>query len=348
MINLTKVAYYTRRALIFGSLIFVIFLALRFAVGYFINYYRAQNPPPKAKPTVAFGKLPALSLDTSGTLPTSFKLQLIEGRPPEGTESAKVFFIPKKPVKFFSRERAIQFAANLSFTGAPDQIDTVTFRFNDDLTGNSLIVDITNSNFIFQANYLRPAVFAGTTPPGKEIAISQAQKYFTALGFSESLFKNALVTYLKFSGQDLIETSSLSTAQAVRVDFLKDLLEGLPVIPAGYNRSGVHIIFSGSAEKTAQVLKAAYLDFPPELTTSATYPTISGQQAWEMLQQGKGFVLRPLLNGSEAIIRKIYLAYLEKETYQPYLQPVYVFEGDQNFVGIVPAIDPLWIGAVSP
>ena len=37
-------------------------------------------------------------------------------------------------------------------------------------------------------------------------------------------------------------------------------------------------------------------------------------------------------------IRKMFLGYFDPDVYQEYLQPVYVFVGDGDFVGYVPAV----------
>ena len=60
-------------------------------------------------------------------------------------------------------------------------------------------------------------------------------------------------------------------------------------------------------------------------------------QAWEELQSGSAFVLQypktPIIT-----IRNIYLAYYDSISPQTYLQPVFIFEGDDGFVAYVPAV----------
>ena len=45
----------------------------------------------------------------------------------------------------------------------------------------------------------------------------------------------------------------------------------------------------------------------------------------------------------QAVVRNVSLAYYDSVIPQNYLQPIYVFEGDGNFIGYVSAIDLFWV-----
>jgi len=67
-------------------------------------------------------------------------------------------------------------------------------------------------------------------------------------------------------------------------------------------------------------------------------------QAWNELQQGKGYIANFGQQGDngQITIRKVYLAYYDTEVPQTYLQPIYIFEGDKNFFAYVTAVNPKW------
>ena len=66
--------------------------------------------------------------------------------------------------------------------------------------------------------------------------------------------------------------------------------------------------------------------------------------AWEELQAGRGFIARYPTNGAISIVvRQVYLGYYDSFDPQMYLQPVFVFEGDNGFLAYVPAVIPEWI-----
>ncbi len=43
------------------------------------------------------------------------------------------------------------------------------------------------------------------------------------------------------------------------------------------------------------------------------------------------------------VVRNVYLAYYDSFEPQTYMQPVFVFEGDDNFQALVPAVSQEWI-----
>jgi len=62
------------------------------------------------------------------------------------------------------------------------------------------------------------------------------------------------------------------------------------------------------------------------------------QQAWEELKAGKGYIAQIDNGVSEVTVRKVELAYFDSFEPQKYMQPVYVFSGDNNFVGYIQAV----------
>ena len=79
-----------------------------------------------------------------------------------------------------------------------------------------------------------------------------------------------------------------------------------------------------------------FINFPIDTTTYATYPIKTAETAYNDLKTGKGIViLQP--PKAQVSISSVYLGYFISDKYTPYLQPIYIFEG-QNFVAYVPAI----------
>ena len=74
-----------------------------------------------------------------------------------------------------------------------------------------------------------------------------------------------------------------------------------------------------------------------------SYPLITGDEAWNKLVSGQGYIANPPKTGSQAVIRRVTLAYLDLYLPSGYIQPVYVFEGDEDFVAYVPAIVDAWL-----
>ena len=66
-------------------------------------------------------------------------------------------------------------------------------------------------------------------------------------------------------------------------------------------------------------------------------------QAWEELKAGEGLVASEHQAREEIVVRRITLGFFDSLEAQTFLQPVYVFEGDNNFVGYVAAVDDAWV-----
>jgi len=56
------------------------------------------------------------------------------------------------------------------------------------------------------------------------------------------------------------------------------------------------------------------------------------------LINGKGKVVAATKGVKKVTIKKMFISYFDPDVYQSFLQPVYVFLGDNDFVGYVPAI----------
>ena len=90
------------------------------------------------------------------------------------------------------------------------------------------------------------------------------------------------------------------------------------------------------------MLELAYTYWPIDLSTSATYGLITSDQAWSLLQSGQGYIARYPTSGNTVTVRNIYLGYYDSYDPQTYLQPVFVFEGDNGFLAYVPAVAAPW------
>src|SRR3990167_8846937 len=124
MSSLTDISVQVRKIALIsvGAIIgiFIFQLIIRMA----ISYWKAAHPvivklPP---PDVRFQKLPKpeFTIVERSSSGIDFILQNIEGKPPETTESARVYTMPKKLPSLLSDERATKFAAKFDFNLPPD------------------------------------------------------------------------------------------------------------------------------------------------------------------------------------------------------------------------------------
>lgn len=355
MSSLTNTAYYTRLSIKWGIVGIIILFLLKSLLTSALDVWKAAHPPPPPPPDVAFGKLPTLKFPKSTVKASElkFKLETIDGRAYVASNSAAVYFIPKPAPNLLSLTRAQQFATKLNLDPQAVTNDKIFYRFRDlQFPTRTMDFDIITNNFELNYDYTSDlSLFAQKNPPSAAEVIMQAKNFLQNFSlYSDSLANGKeKITFLALSGNNLIPTTSLASSDAVRVDFGRADIEGLKLFTPDPSFELVYFIFSGSNVTEKKILKASYKFWPIEIEQRATYPLRSAQNAWEELQKGEGFIARLQSSATDddgqanVVIRNIYLGFYYPDNYQQFLQPIYVFEGDPNFLGYVSAIDSAWV-----
>ncbi|MBM3205640.1 hypothetical protein FJZ41_02195 [Candidatus Shapirobacteria bacterium] len=350
MPTLTQTAYWTRRLLKIGAIALVAIIFLRITFKIITTVWQKINPPPPPPPTVSFGKLPLINFPESKNpdLKLTFRLETIQGGLPKFTEVVRVFFIPKEGPNLLGLERADQQAQRLGFEGEPQQISEKIYRWQNQANPpTALDIDINNGNFQMRYAYENDQeVINSKDLPTNQQAAQEAKNFLSSQGLlpADLATGSAEFVYLKFSPpNNLLPVSSLSEADFVRANLFRADLDGLKILPPNPRNSLVSFLFAGVKTLGKRLIEVNYHYYPLERETSATYPLKNIQTAWQEVQGGKIYVANLGQNEKgEIIIRKITLAYFDAEQPQHFLQPIFVFEGDNNFIGFVPAVDPKW------
>ncbi len=352
MSSLTETAYYTRRIINWSILAVIGYVILRMMWGVGVSVYFTFFPPQAPPPNHAFGNLPQLSFPISQASPSGqviYQLQTIEGSIPSASASANVYFMPKKGSSLLALSTAQAFAKRLGFvtTPIPESSNKNIYRFDD--AGNQLRhlwYDIVTTNFVIQYDFQRDTgIFLNSKVPSMQEAKAEARNLLQTYNLypADIAGGEIRVTYYKVSESALIPVTSQSQADAVRVDFYRPNIASTPVL-SGTPSGPISIVFSGSGNNKKRVLNFTYSYWPIDYQTVATYALKTSAQAWQELQAGGGYVLKypktPLVT-----IRSVYLAYYDSVTPQTYLQPVFVFSGDDGFMAYVPAVSPEFVEA---
>ncbi len=348
MSSLTETAYYTRRAINWTILGVIAYILMRILWSILIVVFLAIFPPKLPPPNHAFGKLPAVKFPAVATpsAKLTYQLQTIEGNVPRASESATVYFMPKAAPNLLGLNKAQEFAEQLTFDPTPIQESKNIYRFNDsEFILRRLRYDIVSNNFIARYAFEKdPSVFTEKNLPPTEQARLEATGMLESYNiYPEDLAEGAsTVTYYRLSGEQLIPTTSLSQADAERVDFFRKDIGGSKIFTPFPAESPVSITFSGSINTKKKILQISYTFWPIDYLTTGTYGLKTSDQAWQELQEGKGYIARLPTNSSTIVVRNIYLGYYDSLDPQTYLQPIFVFEGDNGFLAYIPAIAPPW------
>jgi hypothetical protein len=348
MATLTQTAFTARRIINWAILAVIAYILMRIFWSVFVMIFLLFFPPKAAPPNHAFGKLPALVFPAAASQSATlvFQLQTIEGTVPAASASATVYFMPKKAPNLLGLNTAQEFASGFNFDPTPVQESKDIYRFNDaELPLRRLRFDIVSNNFIIRYAFEQdPSIFSEKNLPSQEEGTTEAINLLQ----THSLYPDDLaqgtheVSSLKLSEGQLVTTTSLSQADAERIDFFRKPIGNTPILTPLPDQAPISIIFSGSRDTKKRFIQIAYTFWPIDYETTATYELKSSQQAWEELQGGNAYIARYPTSGDVAIVRNVYLAYYDAFEAQSYLQPIFVFDGDYGLRAYVPAVSPTW------
>lgn len=349
MASLTETAYYTRKGVNWVILSVIAYFILRLTWGLFVALWLYFFPPQAPPPNHAFGKIPAVKFpnSASGSAQLTFRLEMIEGAVPTASNAATVYFMPKNSATLNSLDTAKEFARKLDFTIEPKQESKYLFLFEDLETPLRMMrYDIISKNFVLRYMFERDSsLFTERNVPLDQDVFIESKTFLQGNSlYPEDIAQSTpAVQYLKYEGNSLIKTTSHSQSDAIRIDYFRAPIGDMPVMTSNPEEGPITFIYSGSSNPKKKILQIAYTYWPIDLMTTGTYELKQSITAWQELQNGGGYIARyPRVNKTTATIRKIYLAYYDSLEAQTYLQPVFVFEGDEGFMAYVPAISPTW------
>jgi len=355
MSSLTQISIASRRTIRYGIYLLVLILFIRLTYNVGLSIYRRIFPPKPPEPNVAFGKLPTLPFPEK-SIPENitYKLELPEGSLPKLTEQAEVYAMPLFQTSITVVDDARNKAQLLGFK--PDGkvlVESIpnVYIFEKINVPSRLTMNIITG--IFSINYNineNPAVVSGT-PILPEQAITHVRQFLQQAKLQTDDIKDGVATYefLKYEGNKFVDAIALNEANAIKVNLFRkgfgldpkpvtgtpEELANSDVISVTPDMPEANIWFIVAGER--QIVAGEYHYFPIDAKSVGTYPLKTSEIAWQELQEGKGYIANPGLGG-EAVIRRVYLGYYDPGQYTEYYQPVFVFEGDNNFFAYVPAV----------
>lgn len=348
MSSLTQVAKQTRKIIKIGLIAIIVIIALTPASKAVRVYWAKTHPEPPPPPNMNFGKLPSINFGSQTSHPTElqFDLKTINGSFPDVGQQSRVYFITILGPSFFDEEYTRQKASRLGFTQELGKIGSNRFAFLNPITNANLKIDTINNNFEINYPFHQDLFFENFTAPTHQTALGLVRNIITQMGLWQNDFdiNQANYVYIKYdqSKNELVKALSLSEAQLTKVNLRQKNIDDLPIMPPHLDESNVSfVVSSAGGEKT--IVFAKYICYPINYERYATYPLKSPVTAWEELKKGQAFISHLGNNNKSITIRKVYLAYFAPDLPQKFLQPIFVFEGDNEFLAYVTAIEPNWI-----
>jgi hypothetical protein len=351
MASLTETSIISRKFIRYGIYFLIFLISARFLFNTAKTIWLTIFPPPPAKPTLVFGNLPKLPFPEK-VFPKELNINIetAEGTLPTLAAQLPIYQMPTIPQNIKALDEAKDIATKLGFdpNGAPLLSSTPSvYRFPKKGLPSSLRMNIITKIFSIDYDILQnPKVVQGI-PADKDQAVGQLISYIRNSGVLRPDIEAGVTThqFYRVEVDKFIPVSSQSEANLIKINFFrKNFGLDSKVISVTPDYPEANIWFMMGALGTREIVRAEYYYFPIDESKSGTYPLLNSQQALDKLKAGQAYLVSFDSKGKNVTIRKMYLAYYDAGQYQEYYQPVFVFEGDDNFRAYVPAVNDDYYG----
>ncbi|TSC86306.1 MAG: Uncharacterized protein G01um10147_918 [Microgenomates group bacterium Gr01-1014_7] len=328
--TLTQTAVLTKQVITITILALILGVASFIGYNIWYTYYLAHLPPKVEKPDTKFGLLPPPDFPKAAVSSSNFSYSIdttTGGLPIVGVDKGfekliRVYFVVKTYASLLSSEKSQNLAEKFDLKVNPQILSETNYLFKD--KDKSLNVDLDSGNFTYQ-KVATPSAGQSLDDEGK--LVSDFKGVLTNLGVLKpdlNIGRNKVI-FLKNGGGELAQ---ISLWQAP--------LDDKPIMTPELNKSLINATVYKAASDIQNYLTLNFTYYPIDTSTFATYPLKTSEQAFEDLKSGKGLVVIEPLKPNVSIT-SAYLSYYLSESYNPYLLPMFIFEGP-NFAAYVPAI----------
>lgn len=342
----------TQTAIIVKQAIVILAVALVLGISSFIGYkiwyayYLAHLPPVEVKPDIKFGLLPQMDFPKTNVSASNFSYSVdtTTGNLPKiGVDSGfdkfvKVYFVTQTLTSLLSAEKSQALAEKFGILSPPEIISEREYRFKD--KNKTLLIDLDNRNF----SYTLDATISATINLEDDNKLTTDFKSFLAnIGSLTDDLSSGVVKVIPLRTENgkLIPVQNRPDAQAAQISIWPVQIDKRLMFTANFDKALVNATVVGSANNLENYVSLNFIHYPVDTTTFATYPIKTPEVAFDDLKKGKGVVVVEPIN-PKVSITSVSIGYYLPENYNPYLQPVFVFEGP-SFVAYVSAIDEQFI-----
>ena len=352
-LTLTKAAFIARQAIKFSAVAVVLIIVGQMLFNSFRAYWKATHPAPPPPPTVGFGVLPAPKFKVDPKLkaktPKSYKLETATGTLGRFPGQLNVYLMPKKTPGLLTHEEAIKFAKRFGFVFEPEVIDETHYRFiKPGKLTKILDLETVNLTYNYKTDYLdKPELMLEAKDlPVKYEAVDVVKTFLKRGGRLNRDIATASgeINYLKVVGNSLEPALAASDADLVSVSLNRVPINGrYPTYTQEGTRGIIYALISGYGRGDDRLVKVRNAYYPVDYLSYETYPLKSVKEAWNLLISGHGHVASNRSPNDQVVVREVELGYYDDLNGADYLQPIYVFKGDGEFIGLVPAVDSRYL-----
>ncbi len=347
MVTLHQVTEFTRKFLAIAAMICIGGLIVFGGVRIFQTVREALFPTPPPPPTVSFGKLPSVNFPTNvSKIAFTYALDTITGTLPNFDDRAAIYKISQPQPSLLAFQNAQDAVSTVGFGKTPTQLTETDYSWtNTEPLPKTITMNVQTKNFTLGSPYINnTTVLAAVNLPDQTKAISQIETYLNNLNSLPEDIDDAKtkISLFAISNGMLSQATSLSTAQVVRVDLFQHDIDKLPIFYPKPSYSTMNFLLTSGETNNAQVVAGEFF-YQNISSNHATYPIKTTKQAFEDLKNGNGYIASFDGTNGKVVIRNIQLGYFLNDSPSPYLMPIFVFQGDNNFFAYVSAVTDEWL-----
>ncbi|MDD4937446.1 MAG: hypothetical protein PHX34_00285 [Candidatus Shapirobacteria bacterium] len=337
--SLTYTANLSRKIIKYGGLGIILFVILWTSITLGYKVYRAANPIYVA-PTKKYGILPKIVFPDKEKINKNFTFEFANDIVPNFSDQARVYVIYRPNSSFLALEKDKETAKKFGFETNPIEIKTGIYEFKNEELNKTLTINVLDGSFELTYPYTKDQLLLNPTKmPTKTEAIEVASSFLEKGDKLTTDLKNGKkeVSYWKIESEILTAANSQAEANIARVDFYRAALNDLSVVSKDVGQASVSVLVSGSDVVDKKILEVKFKDLDIDNESFSTYPIKTANEAINDLNTGNYWPTSDVA-ANNVTIRKVYLAYFEPITLTNFLQPIFVFEGDNNFMAYIPAV----------
>jgi hypothetical protein len=351
--SLTLVSAYFKRAVVYLGIFVVVYYLLILVIAPETKkaFKRIFTRPVPANPI--YGTLDPLEFIEKPITQQAprYVLNTPSGKLPEDMPIiVPVYKFKPRPFSYLAGTNAISDAAKLGFS----QNDMVSdlkgkvYRWRS-LRSNGILeikIETRELNLFTNINGRTVEYPYGTV--NQDVAKRVAESMFRSINrFDDGLYPTgtSVVHLGNISNSGIYEARNTRESQVAMVDFFRSI-DGYPILGPDARKGMLRAVVKDPTTDSPfnyPTVTANYWEINPD--SSATYPIITVEEAWNAISSGRGVVssvapknvnvFLPYIpvRVESILVDNIYLAYYDHPQLQTYLQPIYVFDGKYTTKG---------------
>lgn len=349
--TLTEVNFNVRRMAPFAIIVILILLTIYFAIKLLLiltsldSQNQNQNTVKQIAINPIFNKIKPIQVPETGTSGNfSYVIDTLDGTThiENATSAASVFFLQKPAATFGFLDEIYTMAKTAGIDTEVTKHTLADRQATFDDGKRKIVIDIDTFNFSYEYYLDRDeALFSREIGNSINSLESIGGNFLGKLGkYNQDLSRGKRnQIYLKYDkeSRQISTLESSEGANMVELDYYREDVDVYPVVTTTYYNSP-HYVIAAMRGTSLDIVKAQVAYFERSKDQVGIYPLRTSDQAFEDLKTGKGMVISSSQPDGEVKIKKVFLAYYDPDTYQEYMQPVYVFLGENKFVAYVMAV----------